>query len=655
MPRFLLILLLFCCAATAGQAATGTWQRSAQVAVRLISGVEATGDLATLPLGLEVRLAPGWKTYWRTPGTAGQPPQFDWPAEANPNLAQFTLQYPAPERHVIGDIETIGYRDAVIFPLNVTPKTIGAAMPLTAKLTLLTCAELCIPQDFTLTLTLPAGPAALSAESDLLAVAEARVPIPNGLTISAAKQDAKGRVTLNFTAPEALHSPEAFVETVEGGIFTPPLIRLDSDKRSGTMRFTTQDGQPRLQPLPLSVTLADDSRGWEGTAELAPPKDAPIPLLPSNAQTQTSAPSKPVIIPPLPQPPPAIPGLLGMLLLALLGGLILNLMPCVLPVLSLKVLKFFGHGGRDNAAARRSFVLASAGILVSFLAIAATLLLLRAGGTAIGWGIQFQHPAFLLFLISVLLAFAANLWGWFEFKLPDKLSQHLSHIGSHDHDVGDFLSGAFATLLATPCTAPFLGTAVGFALSSDAAVTLAIFASMGLGMALPYLLVAAFPALATRMPRPGAWMARLRALLGFALLATALWLGYVLLVQLQPQERDQRWQPFVEAVIADEVAKGKVVFVDVTASWCATCQTNKQLVLYQTPVRDRLFSGAIIAMQADWTKPDPAIAAYLKSFSRAGIPFNAVYGPGAPQGLVLPELLTATAVMQALDKAAEIP
>ena len=256
---------------------------------------------------------------------------------------------------------------------------------------------------------------------------------------------------------------------------------------------------------------------------------------------------------------------------------------------------------------------------------------------------------------SATIAFAANLWGWFEFRLPDRLNQRLATLGSHDHDVGDFLSGAFATLLATPCTAPFLGTAVGFALGSDAAVMLGIFTSMGLGMALPYLLVAAFPALATKMPKPGAWMKRLRQLLGFALFATALWLGYVLLVPWLPQERDQRWQPFVEAVIADKVATGHVVFVDVTASWCATCQTNKQLVLYQSPVQERLFGGKIIAMQADWTKPDPAIAAYLKSFSRAGIPFNAVYGPGAPQGLVLPELLTASAVLQALDKAAGSP
>lgn len=651
MLRLPLLLLLFCCVAGAGHAAASAWQRTAQVAVRLISGVDATGDLAMLPLGLEVQLAPGWKTYWRMPGTAGQPPQFDWPEAANPNLAQFTLQFPAPERHVVSGLETIGYHGTVIFPLSITPKTIGAAMPLTAKLTILTCAEMCIPQEFTLQLTLPAGPAMPSDESAALTAAQDRVPLTNALTITNATQSAEGQVTLGFTAPVSLHQPDAFVETVEGGIFTPPQITLNPDKRGGSLRFAAQDGKPRLWPLGLTVTLADDGKGWEGITELAPPKGAPLSLLPTVTQPQ-SRDSKPVLIPPLPQPPAELPNLLSMMLLALLGGLILNLMPCVLPVLSLKVLKFFGHGGRDNAAARRSFTLAAAGIVVSFLAIAGFLVLLRLSGSVIGWGIQFQHPAFLLFLISVLLAFAANLWGWFEFKLPDKLSQRLSLIGSQDQDVGDFLSGAFATLLATPCTAPFLGTAVGFALSSDATVIFSIFFSMGLGMALPYLLVAVFPALATKMPKPGAWMELLRKLLGFALLATALWLGYVLLVQLQPPERDRRWQPFVEAVIADQVAAGQVVFVDITASWCATCQTNKQLVLYQSPVQERLFGSAVIAMQADWTKPDPAIAAYLKSFSRAGIPFNAVYGPGAPQGLILPELLTSHAVMQALDKAA---
>jgi len=606
-------------------------QGNAQVEVRLISGVNGTGDLATLPLGLEVKLAEGWKTYWRNPGDAGAPPQLEWPVADNPNLAQVEFHYPVPQRHMIAGMETIGYHDHVIFPLTITPKKIGAALELTTKLTILTCAEQCIPNDFTLHLTLPAGEAKLSDEAASLNEATVRVPEKTNLNITSILQDKQGTVTLAFTAPTVLQRPEAFIETPEGNLFAPPEITMGADQQQGTLRFTAYDKTSRPNPLKLTITLVEADKGWEDTAELLPP--APIATI----------------------APAASPTLWIMLWFAFLGGLILNLMPCVLPVLSLKVLKFMGHGGRENTDARRSFLFTSAGILCSFLVLAIALLGLRAAGQSIGWGIQFQHPAFLLFLMGVLLLFAANLWGWFEIRLPDWLTQKLAVSSARPKALGDFLTGAFAALLATPCTAPFLGTALGFALSSDLITATGVFLGMGLGMAAPYLLVAAFPALATKMPRPGAWMLRLKQLLAFALFATALWLGYVLWQQQNPAARDHRWQAFDQATIAQEVAAGKTVFVDVTAAWCLTCQTNKKLVLYQAPVAARLFDGDIITMQADWTRPDPAIAAYLQSFQRAGIPFNVVYSPLAPQGIILPELLTTQAVLEGLDKAAGKP
>lgn len=644
--RFL-VLLLALLVATAAQADDG-WQGNAQVRVRLISGVSGTGQLATIPLGLEVRLAPGWKTYWRMPGDAGAPPQLDWPADTNPNLAQTTFAFPAPERHSVAGLETIGYGDNVIFPITITPKQIGAPLPLQAKLTILTCAELCIPNDFTLALTVPEGEATPSPEAPLLEAAQAEVPQSGKLTLNNLSQSAEGTLTFHFTAPEPLNKPDAFIESAAGSLFTPPQVALATDKQSGTLTFVPFRKEGRAQPLPFTFTLVDGRKGWEAAAEMPPPANLPIALHPTDPQPEIHPIA--TIAPPA---APAVPLSLALMLwFAFLGGLILNLMPCVLPVLSLKVLKFMGHGGKENADARRSFLLSSIGILSSFWLIAALLIGLRAGGQTVGWGIQFQHPSFLLFLMGVLLLFAANLWGLFTIRLPEKLNQLLADASGKPKALGDFLTGAFAALLATPCTAPFLGTAVGFALAGDTTTILAIFTGMGLGMATPYLLVATFPALATRMPQPGQWMEWLRRLLALALLAAALWFANVLWEQSFPAARDARWQPFAPERIPALVESGQTVFVDVTATWCITCQSNKKFVLYASPVSDRLFDGKIVAMQADWTRPDPQIAAYLKSFERAGIPFNVVYGPGAPHGIVLPELLTSTAALEALDKAA---
>ncbi len=232
---------------------------------------------------------------------------------------------------------------------------------------------------------------------------------------------------------------------------------------------------------------------------------------------------------------------------------------------------------------------------------------------------------------------------------------------AHHTMLGHFLSGAFATLLATPCSAPFLGTAVGFALARGPGEIAAIFAVLGLGMALPYLALAAWPDAARRLPRPGPWMLTVKKLMGVALAGTALWLGTILATQTgllaaaperQADEAAIAWVPFSRDAVAREVAAGKVVFVDVTADWCITCKVNKAAVVDRGAVARRLGGEEVVAMRADWTRPDDAIARYLASFGRYGIPFNAVYGPGAPQGIALSELLTESEVLAALDKAA---
>jgi suppressor for copper-sensitivity B len=348
-------------------------------------------------------------------------------------------------------------------------------------------------------------------------------------------------------------------------------------------------------------------------------------------------------------------------------------------------------------------------VLASFLLLAAVLAGLKAAGVAVGWGLQFQQPLFVAAMALLLTLFAGNLWGFFEVPLPGFAGDLAAAVDRRHGLAADFLTGALATLLATPCTAPFLASAVGFALAGGTAEIFLIFLALGLGLAAPYLLVAAWPRLATRLPRPGRWMLVLKRLLGLSFIATATWLLYVLasqvgavaglatavallvlilllgvarlpigrrlpkplwragllaaaatalIVPTMPAETAApvaapagAWSSFSEPKLAALVAQGKVVLVDVTADWCINCQVNEALILRRGWTADSLTGGSLVGMRADWTRPDPAIARYLAGFGRYGIPFNAVYGPRAPQGIALPSLLTEQAVRDAVQQA----
>jgi suppressor for copper-sensitivity B len=484
-----------------------------------------------------------------------------------------------------------------------------------------------------------------------------------------------------------LQAPDIFIEDDKNISFGAPAIKINDDGHAVIFRVKPSDTLPdgmKLAGLPLTLTIVDGDHALEEHI-VAPPS--------------TTTPASPI--------PPPLP-LYVAVLLAILGGFILNLMPCVLPILSLKILSVIGHGGGEKRLVRQSFLITASGILFSFLVLAGVTILLKEFGLTLGWGVQFQQPVFLTCLILLLTLFAANMWGLFEMQLPRWFADNLHNASYHPKLAGDFTTGAFATLLATPCSAPFLGTAVGFALASSSLNILIIFAALGFGMILPYLAIALMPRLATNLPRPGVWMAKLRHLLGYALASTAFWLTWVLAAQITPRfaafvglsmagivillafnkvstvkkkrlikiglldfaivalalaisgslmpkktaEVDTLWLPFSERAIAADVDEGKTVFVDVTADWCLTCKANKKFILSQDAITQRVFHSDVIAMQADWTNPDPIISAFLRRYGRYGIPFNVVFGPGAPQGIVLPELLTPSGVTQALDKAA---
>ncbi|MEI6558482.1 MAG: protein-disulfide reductase DsbD domain-containing protein [Rhodospirillaceae bacterium] len=621
-------------------AAASDWGRAEMVEARLVSATAATGGGATVPLGLQVRLWPGWKTYWRSPGDAGLPPRLDWTGSAN--LERIDIAWPAPVRFSVFGLETFGYEGTLVLPLTARLTRPGAPLALKAAVDLLVCHDICVPAHFDLALALPAGPATADAEAGLIAGAVKRVPGDGreaGLTLAAVR-DASGpdgpAVEIEATAREPFGAPDVFLEAEAGQAFRPPELHVDLGNRRLTARLALLPppaGAVRVDSFTgrtLGLTLVDGARSLEARAVVA-----------------AAAPTGPALAP--------------MLGLALLGGLILNLMPCVLPVLSLKLLAVVGHGGGSVRAVRAGFLASAAGILASFLGLALAMIGLKTAGAAAGWGIQFQQPLFLGLMTVVVAGFAANLWGLFEIPLPRAFAVLAERDGAGAGGLaGPFVTGIFATLLATPCSAPFLGTAVGFALARGPVEIIAVFLCLGLGLAGPYLLVAALPRLATRLPRPGRWMLTLRRVLGLALAATALWLGWLLTVSLQPpapaagQTPAAHWQPFDPARVRSEVGAGHVVFVDVTADWCLTCLANQRLVLDQPAIAARLGdpSGAVLAMRADWTRPDEAISRYLASFGRYGVPFNAVYGPGAPEGLPLPELLSAGAVLDGLARAA---
>jgi suppressor for copper-sensitivity B len=394
--------------------------------------------------------------------------------------------------------------------------------------------------------------------------------------------------------------------------------------------------------------------------------------------------------------------LLSILFIALLGGLILNIMPCVLPVLGIKLTAIVEAPRLKQSEIRRQFIASALGIFVSFWLLAGFILLLKFSGQAIGWGIQFQNPWFIGFMILITAIFALNMLGLFEITLPSNMQTTLATTGKNTIR-GHFLQGMFATLLATPCSAPFLGTAVAFAFGAEPLVLFVVFNALALGMALPWLLIAAMPKLARYFPKPGRWMNVVKIIFALLLLITSLWLmsllanfvsssylwlSALLLIMVflfilaksqgraaaiatisalvvigmltalltvnnwrKPLPTDLDWQPLNTVMIAKQLDLGKTVFVDVTADWCITCKANKVGVLLQNPVYSLLKQSHIKLMKGDWTKASTEVTQYLQQYHRFGVPFNIVYGPGAPLGIALPVILSADEVASAIKQA----
>ncbi|WP_434638859.1 protein-disulfide reductase DsbD family protein [Klebsiella sp. I138] len=646
------------------QAADSGWLRAADnqhASVRLRAQNEDGGATRLL---LDVALEKGWKTYWRSPGEGGIAPAITWKTPLDVNW-----HWPTPQRFDVAGISTQGYHGNVSFPLDIrgqVPQTLSGV------LTLSTCSNVCILTDypFSLDMTSPAEDGFAYDFTRALGT----LPRSDGLTSRLSSAYSSGKLTVTAVREAGWQQPSLFIDSMENVDFGKPTFSLNGNTLVAQIPVTDSWGEaaPNLSGKRLSLVLADDGLAQESALNI----DEGVP-----AQA---------------------PALWWVMLMALAGGLILNVMPCVLPVLGMKLGSLVQTGTRERGTVRRQFLASVCGIVASFLALALMMTLLRLGNQALGWGIQFQNPWFIGAMALVMVLFSASLLGLFDIRLSSSTSTFLATRGGNGL-IGHFWQGAFATLLATPCTAPFLGTAVSVALVAPLPLLWGIFFAMGLGMSLPWLLVAAWPGFARHLPRPGRWMNVLRVVLGLMMLGSSVWLISLLTVHLgrmpvaaltaflavalllatlwryrwrtalkagalmlvvagtatflsqpdgQASRRDRvNWQPLSEQAISDALANNKRLFIDVTADWCVTCKANKYNVLLRDDVQSALSEPDVVALRGDWSRPSETISRFLTTRGSAAVPFNQIYGPGLPQGRVLPPLLSRDDLLATLSDA----
>ncbi|HIF9091800.1 TPA: protein-disulfide reductase DsbD family protein [Photobacterium damselae] len=652
------------------------------VAVRLMLTGEKNEANKTVEGLLEVKLDKDWKTYWRSPGEGGTAPSINW--ELSSNLNSVDWHWPLPKRYEFLGVETLGYKHDVIFPMTFHLDDMNKPVFLSGKLTMSSCTSICVLTDYELSLDF--NPEKLVPSVDAMVLynkGNSLVPkLSTAVELTQVSYDeAKKIVSIVATNKAGWTNPDVFVDgqskPVKQTSFLTPKIDVSGELLIAQVPVSSWFGTPKLVGEPLSVTITD--------------KDIAVEL-------SKTADNKPVI---------ALQNdsLLKVIGLALLGGLILNIMPCVLPVLGMKLSSVISAKGLERRQIRAQFIASALGILVSFWLLAGFLALLKVSGQALGWGVQFQNPWFIGAMMIITGLFAANMLGLFEIRLSSNTNTWLATRGGNSYG-GHFVQGMFATLLATPCSAPFLGTAVAFALGANYLTLFAIFTALAVGMAAPWLLIALFPQLANALPKPGMWMNTVKTIFGLMMLVTSLWLlslmanffslkivivigvialalllsqlwrikgkratlltvGFLIIVTAigliigsltadkwaKPLPQDHHWTPLNVEQIKQDVAQGKTVFVDVTADWCITCKANKVGVILQEPVYSALDQENIVLMRGDWTKPSDYVTNFLQSHGRFGVPFNIVYGPAAPNGIELPVILTSEQVLDALKQA----
>ncbi len=672
---------------------------SPRATVTLVSDYASVVPGQTFRLGLRQKLAPGWHTYWKNPGDAGTRPEVQ--LTLPDGVSGGEIVWPGPDRFAVGPVMSFGYETEVVFPMTVTmPATAqpGQLLTVEAKADWLVCERECIPESGSFRLNLPVSATPVAANSDIasaFAASDQRMPVASPWTAAIAVEGEALALTVEGAGLTPESVKEAFYYPSEWGV-TVHAAPQKLSVEHGKLTLAVAKGQAFNAEGQLGGLLAvTDGGGQKRWFEITPSVSAaPIGLRPSGS-----------FIDNLP--------LWQTALFAFIGGLILNLMPCVFPVLAMKAASIAKLSGGELREVRLASAFYTAGGVVAFLVLAGVLLAIRASGTAVGWGFQFQSPIFVAGMAWLLLAIGLNLSGVYEIGLGitgsgQKLAQKSGHSGS-------FFTGLLAVVVATPCTAPFMGAAIGTALTASVAVCLLIFTTMALGLAAPYALLGIFPRMARMLPRPGLWMVRLRQAMAFLMYASAAWLVWVLsqqagdfgvlivmagailvglaawiygiaqhsggrglltrglaaasvaatlalLLQLDGATSPgvaartteaQNFEAFSNARLAALRKEGKPVFINMTAAWCITCLVNERATLSTDAIQKAFRDHGVTYLKGDWTNRDPEISAYLRSFNRDGLPFYAFYPGGGRGPVVLPPVLTEAIVVGELQRAAK--
>jgi thiol:disulfide interchange protein len=654
----------------------------------------------TITAAVHLKMAPKWHTYWRNPGDSGQPTKIKW--DLPKGITAGEIQWPAPEKDKFDDLYTYVYREevALLVPLTIGADAPAGAQTIKANVTWLECEVQCIQgkQSAQAALVI-AGESKTSAEAAKIDEWKAKIPQPKDDVEFSAQWDgsAKGEERkITFTVNKSSGAWDFFNDRLEnadlsGSTETLPVVDGKVRFRKTVKKF---EGTWPAQLTGLLLIPGDATTAREVKVAIAEGKlDAPAAAA-TGGKTGIAA--------------RANTSLLAVLGGAFLGGLILNIMPCVLPVIALKILGFVRQSKEDPRRIRKLGLVYGLGVVVSFLVLAGFVIGVKHSTGSATWGMQFQNPKFLIAITSLVTLIALSLFGVFEINLGGGAMNAAGTLASREGASGAFFNGALATILATPCTAPFLAPALGFAFTQSDLTVLLIFVAIAVGMAFPYVVLCWFPAWLKKMPKPGPWMERFKNAMGFPMLATAIWLFSVSLAHfgkagalpfglflvtisfaawvygefvqrgtrrrgvsgifatcllafgifyflpaLGAQPDAIQWKAWSPAAVETARAQKRAVLVDFTADWCLTCQVNKKTSLEISSVREKLKELNVTPMLADNTKESPEIAAELKKYERAGVPLVLVFpaDPNEPV-IVLPEVLTPNIVLEALNKAA---
>ena len=670
--KFLISIILFTFYFNTSFALSSEWAVGETSKLRLISPYSQNSS-KNITIGLEYQMQPGWKTYWKSPGDGGFAQNISW--ENSSNISDVKILWPTPIKFEILGLTSLGYQDNVTFPLEIEIENEFQDINLDLHVNYLICKEICIPGDARIFLDIPAGEKKINDNYFDVEQALSKLPEKDfsrtylkNINANVLEGENLSTIRLQIESEKIFFNPEIFLHTPFGLPVVQHTISYSANNKLITAEFDFNKKLISEDSFPLEVVLKDVNHNFEHLLSAQITKDI------SNSTMNT---------------------FIFYILISLLAGLILNVMPCVFPILSIKLMSVFTV---DQGTARVSFLTVALGIVSSFFLLGVCFLVLQYFNFSIAWGMQFQKPYFLIFITLIIFLFMMNMFGQFQINLPQNFS-NIAFAGLGNKSFfKDFFNGFFATLMATPCSAPFVGTAITAAFTQNYITGMSIFLFMGIGMASPYLLIALFPKLVNFLPKPGIWMIYVKYFLGLLLLATVVWLSNILLnffniyflvislfvlivityrrkfplfkntitiasiififfatsLQIFQQHsssgEEKDWVSFFTVDIDQLVAQDKIIFLDITADWCATCQFNKINVLNSDNIIKQFKENNITLIRADWTKPNERVNLFLEKYDRFGIPFNAFFSKKFPDGILLSELLSEKEIVNAINK-----